>query len=336
MPKTPKTATTPTGGTPKKKGRLFRFTVAALVLLGIAGYVTEHITEGSSQHAGCTVTADGRTLKLEPQQAANASTIAAVASSRSLPERAVTIALATSLQESGLRNLNHGDRDSMGLFQQRPSQGWGTAAQIMDPVHASNEFFDSLVKIHGYSRLPLTVAAQKVQKSGYPQAYAKHEADAALLATALTGRVSAALNCTTATSGAKLRGGDPAKVRARLSREFGSKVTASTAKMSGTSHTSDTSDSKASNDSGSGGSGAARTVAVSSAVPSGSDAQSDEKRRGWELAQWAVAHAHELKVEKVGFRDREWQAADSGKGWQKTGAVTKASHAQNVTITVAQ
>jgi hypothetical protein len=104
--------------------------------------------------------------------------------------------------------------------------------------------------------------------------------------------------------------------------------------MSGTSQTSDTSDAKGSGSSS--GSGSARTVAVSSAVPSGSDAQGDEKQRGWELAQWAVAHAHELKVERVGFRDREWQASDSGKGWQKTGTAANASHAQDVTITVAQ
>jgi hypothetical protein len=180
------------------------------------------------------------------------------------------------------------------------------------------------------------VAAQKVQKSGYPQAYAKHEADAALMASALTGRVSAALNCTTATSGAKLTGGDPAKVRTRLSREFGSRVTASTTKMSGTLHTSGTSDGKGSSGGSGSGSGTTRTMAVSSAVPSGSDAQGDEKQRGWELAQWAVAHALELRVEKVGFRDHEWQASDSGKGWQKTGTAAKASQSQDVTITVAQ
>lgn len=215
----------PVQGAPKKRGRLFRFTTATLVLVGVAGYAVHHVVSGGTQQAGCTVTADGRTVKLEPAQASNASTIAAVASSRGLPERAVTIALATSLQESALRNLDHGDRDSMGLFQQRPSQGWGTAAQIMDPVHSSNEFFDSLVKIRGYSRLPLTVAAQKVQKSGYPQAYAKHEPDAALLASALTGRVSAALSCTTAPGGTAPSGGDPAAVRTRLTREFGSGVT---------------------------------------------------------------------------------------------------------------
>jgi hypothetical protein len=301
---------------PRKKGRLFRFSVAAFVLLGVAGYFTEHVIVGSDLGAGCTVTADGRTLKLDPEQAANAATISAVATSRNLPERAVTIALATSLQESGLRNLNHGDRDSMGLFQQRPSQGWGTAAQIMDPVHASNEFFDSLVKIAGYTRLPLTVAAQRVQKSGYPQAYAKHEADAALLSSAVTGRVSAALSCTTG-AGSVFRGGDPAKVRSRLSREFGSEVKAAPA-ASGTR-----------SGGRSAGAGTARTVAVSSAAPT--------TRHGWALAQWAVAHAHDLKVEKVSFRDREWQASDSGRGWQKNaGPAASGTKAADVTITVAQ
>ncbi len=309
----PKSQSTPAKGAPKKKrGRLFRFVTATLVLIGLAGYAVHHFTTSTPQQPGCTVTAEGRTLTLEPQQAANASTIAAVASSRDLPERAVTIALATSMQESGLRNLDHGDRDSRGLFQQRPSQGWGTAAQIMDPVHASNEFFDGLVKIRGYSRLPLTVAAQKVQKSGFPQAYAKHEPDATLLASALTGRVSAALSCTTASGRTTVTGGDPAAVRARLTREFGSRVAPKA--LATTTH----------------------AVAVPSAAP-GNETQGAEQQRGWELAQWAVAHAHELKVEKVSFRDREWQASDSAKGWQKastgTGSVTAAG---DVTITVAQ
>ena len=107
----------------------------------------------------------------------------------------MTIALATAMQESGLRNIDHGDRDSLGLFQQRPSQGWGTEQQILDPVYSAGKFYEHLVKVPGYSRLPLTVAAQRVQRSGYPQAYAKHEPDATLLAAALTGRAPAALNC---------------------------------------------------------------------------------------------------------------------------------------------
>lgn len=317
----------PVQGAPKKRGRLFRFTTATLVLVGVAGYAVHHVVSGGTQQAGCTVTADGRTVKLEPAQASNASTIAAVASSRGLPERAVTIALATSLQESALRNLDHGDRDSMGLFQQRPSQGWGTAAQIMDPVHSSNEFFDSLVKIRGYSRLPLTVAAQKVQKSGYPQAYAKHEPDAALLASALTGRVSAALSCTTAPGGTAPSGGDPAAVRTRLTREFGSGVTPRVSRAAASS------DGK-SGDRAAGGA----TVAVPSAATDNAT-RGDRRRRGWELAQWAVAHSHELKVDKVRFRDREWRAADSAGGWQKTDEVLSApagTTAEDVTITVAQ
>jgi hypothetical protein len=196
----------------------------------------------------------------------------------------------------------------------------------MDPVHASNEFFDGLVKIRGYSRLPLTVAAQKVQKSGFPQAYAKHEPDAALLTSALTGRESAALTCTTASGGTTFRGGDPVALRARLTREFGSRVASRVGKTS-----------SAGSASG-GGTSARATVAVASAAPAG-DARRTGNQRGWELAQWAVAHAHELKVEKVGFRDREWRSAESGEGWQKTKSGTSASSgtvAGDVTITVAQ
>lgn len=153
-------------------------------------------------------------------QAVNAATISAVGTTRGMPERAVTIALATALQESTLRNIDYGDRDSVGLFQQRPSQGWGTVEQIMDPVYSSEKFYEGLAEVPGYSRLPLTVAAQRVQRSGFPQAYAKHEPDAALLAAALTGRRPAALNCTPSTATAD-GPGDSAQVRAELVRAFG-------------------------------------------------------------------------------------------------------------------
>ena len=292
-----------------------------LVLLGAAGYGLYHLADiNSPGSAGCTVTADGDSMDLTPEQASNAATIAAVATSRGLPERALTIALATSLQESRLSNINHGDRDSLGLFQQRPSMGWGTEKQILDPVYSSNEFFDSLVKIKGYSRLPLTVAAQRVQKSGYPQAYAKHEADATLLSAALTGRKAAALSCTTGADAADSAGGrlgDTAKVKARLTREFGSQVRPM-------------------------GSSTPRTVSVPSA-PAGGEAEGDGARHGWAVAQWAVAHAHELKVEQVSFDDRQWQAAHSGRGWQrqKSGTAVKGTSATlkpdgYVRITVAQ
>ena len=285
-----------------RRGCGLRFVAATLVLLGAAGYVAYHFQNNKPQAASCTVQANGDELKLDPDQASNAATIAAVATSRGLPERALTIALATSLQESALENLDHGDRDSVGLYQQRPSQGWGTTQQILDPVYASNSFFDSLVKIQGYTRLPLTVAAQKVQRSGYPQAYAKHEADATLLSAALTGHDDGALSCTTGddtpySAGGRL--GDPAKVAARLTREFGDQVKPRT-------------------------DGLPRTVAVPSS-PAGGAAEGDGTRRGWELAQWAVAHAHDLKVQQVTFGEMRWEAAQSGKGWQKSAPTSAGS-----------
>ncbi|OIV36542.1 hypothetical protein BIV57_15740, partial [Mangrovactinospora gilvigrisea] len=167
-----------------------------LVLALLAAYLVVHRIIGRPSE-GCTVrAADGSgALSLNLEQGRNASTVAAVAQSRGLPDRAVTIALATAMQESRLENITHGDRDSLGLFQQRPSQGWGTVRQVQDPVYATGRFFDGLVKVPGYTRLPLTVAAQRVQRSGHPQAYAKHEADAATLAAALLGREGGVFSC---------------------------------------------------------------------------------------------------------------------------------------------
>ncbi|MET9427881.1 MULTISPECIES: C40 family peptidase [unclassified Streptomyces] len=120
-------------------------------------------------------------LPTPKEQIPNAKVIVATGVQMRIPARGQVIALATALQESGLRNLPHGDRDSIGLFQQRPSQGWGTREQILDPVYASTKFYKALTSVKDWEHMPLTVAAQKVQKSGYPDAYAKHEP----LATAL-------------------------------------------------------------------------------------------------------------------------------------------------------
>ena len=106
---------------------------------------------------------------------------------RGLPARAATIALATAMQESRLVNIDYGDRDSVGLFQQRPSQGWGTVEQIMDPVYATGKFSTTWSRSTGYQDLPVTEAAQAVQRSGFPDAYAQHEPRARAFASALTG-----------------------------------------------------------------------------------------------------------------------------------------------------
>jgi hypothetical protein len=124
-------------------------------------------------------------LTVTTEQATNAAVIADVAHQRGLPQRALVIALATAQQESGLRNLDHGDRDSLGLFQQRPSQGWGTPAQVRNPAYAAGKFFDHLVQVPAWRTGRLTDVAQTVQRSGFPEAYQKWEPMASALAAAV-------------------------------------------------------------------------------------------------------------------------------------------------------
>ncbi|HCT79895.1 MAG TPA: peptidase M23 [Micromonosporaceae bacterium] len=114
-----------------------------------------------------------------PDQIRNAAIIIRAGQDLEVPPRGWVIAVATAMQESSLTNHGHlgpiNDHDSLGLFQQRPSQGWGTAEQIMDPVYSSTKFYNRLTAIPGWLGLALTVAAQRVQISAYPNAYAKHE-----------------------------------------------------------------------------------------------------------------------------------------------------------------
>lgn len=152
--------------------------------------------------AGTSATVSVAGLDVPGEQIPNAKTVVATGVQLGVPARGQVIALATALQESDLRNLTGGDRDSVGLFQQRPSQGWGTAQQISDPVYASTRFYTALLQVAGWEQLPLTVAAQAVQKSGYPDAYAPHEP----LATALQQAIAPALGQPT---GAPLTGGRP-------------------------------------------------------------------------------------------------------------------------------
>ncbi|WP_455432522.1 C40 family peptidase [Streptomyces yangpuensis] len=129
----------------------------------------------------------------EPKkQIPNAKIIVATGVHKRVQARGQVIALATALQESTLINLDHGDRDSLGLFQQRPSQGWGTREQIMDPVYSSGKFYDGLVKIRDWEQMPVTVAAQKVQRSAFPDAYAKHDSLATALQQAIAPTLGAA------------------------------------------------------------------------------------------------------------------------------------------------
>ncbi|MGI5133195.1 C40 family peptidase [Pseudonocardia sp. CA-107938] len=121
------------------------------------------------------------------EQLSNAAVIVAVGKQLAVPVRGQVIAIATALQESGLRNLNYGDRDSLGLFQQRPSQGWGTRAEVTDPAHAATSFYRALLAVRGWEQLSLSDAAQAVQRSAFPNAYARHEPAARAIAAAVGG-----------------------------------------------------------------------------------------------------------------------------------------------------
>jgi hypothetical protein len=165
----------------------------------------------------CVATAGGRSVGLDLSQAHYTSIIVGVSVRRELPARAATIAMATVYQETDIRNLDYGDRDSVGLFQQRPSQGWGTVEQIMDPYYSTGRFYDALVKINGWRRGDITEMAQRVQRSGFPDAYRDHEADARVLASVFTGNSPGALTCLERSG----EPGDAAGLRSALRKTLG-------------------------------------------------------------------------------------------------------------------
>jgi hypothetical protein len=178
---------------------------------------SRNLTEPVPGQQRCVATANNKSAVLDLDQAHFASIIAGVAVRRGLPPRAASIALATAYQETGIRNLDYGDRDSVGLFQQRPSQGWGTKQQLMDPDYAAGKFYDALVKIKDWQTDDINDVAQKVQRSGHPEAYNDHEADARVLATALTGQSPAGFSCLDRSGTA----GDVKGLRRSMQRTFG-------------------------------------------------------------------------------------------------------------------
>ncbi|MGW0421747.1 heavy metal transporter [Streptomyces sp. NPDC003015] len=308
--------------TRKRRGRLLRFGAALVVLCAVAGYLVVQYVTGGTDGPRCKVVsgrAGGPSYEFTPEQAVNAATITAVGTGRGLPERAVAIALATAIQESGLRNIAHGDRDSLGLFQQRPSQGWGSPKEILDPTYAAAEFYKHLVKVDGYQDLPLTVAAQRVQRSGYPEAYAKHEPDAELLAAALTGTSAATLTCdgrqdTTqaaraADTGTQAPATGPDAVRSALVRDFGRDALETTAAEVGgkaaPSPTPTTAD--------------ARTVTLPVRADTDPKSGRSLRERGWQLAHWAVANSSALHIERVSYAGRQWTAGSTDSQWRTAG-----------------
>jgi hypothetical protein len=273
--------------------------VAGLVVVGVgaAGYVwtTGHVAD-VVVHEQCTATAGDMTTTLSPERMGNAAIIAGAAVKRGLPARAASIGLATAIQESKLRNLNYGDRDSLGLFQQRPSQGWGTKKEIRDPVYATNAFYDVLVKVEGYQSLEITKAAQKVQRSAYPNAYADHEDEARALASTLTGYTKGGLTCVLKPVTEPTAGATPAKGKDGLIKAARA-VTAAAGNES---------------------TGRLQGLAGDTGRYLRFGTQGNDTRLGWSLAQWAVARASALDIVSVETDGQRWDREEPGGGWSES------------------
>jgi hypothetical protein len=259
--------------------------VAALALVGALGVVVA-ITSWNGRLPSlpllgreCVVSADGQ-VTLDSAQMANAATISAVGVRRNMPERAIVIALATALQESHLENLDDGDRDSVGLFQQRPSQGWGDPEKIQDPRYAAGRFYSALKKVKGWKSMRVTEAAQRVQRSAYPNAYQKWAEESTVLAKALIGRATGAVACTVSGKPA-VRGAAAATALAQgLRLDWGD------------------------------------GLATATAVTAGLTVDVPDTRAGWRYAHWLVSHASENGVERVSFAGLQWHAPTGD--WKQT------------------
>jgi hypothetical protein len=241
--------------------------------------------------ASCTVGASGaQQVELDPGQLANAATITAVGIRRGVPRQGIVIALATAWQESKLENLAGGDRDSIGLFQQRPSQGWGQAEEIADPRYASARFYNALVRVKGWQDMRVTDAAQAVQRSAHPEAYEKWADESLVMAASLGGETGGSVGCTVPEE-PESRGVAAAEALVEgLRLDWGDKTA-----------------------------GTLEGVGVSVTVKT--------EQAGWQYAHWLVAHASDRGVKRVTFGGRQW---DSGSGeWASgdgtaTGAVVVA------------
>ena len=180
----------------RRRGDGIAAAIGAVLAIGLVAVAVVWVVGRRSQSASsCALTSTTAPYPLDLQQTAAASTIAAVGKRLGMPDHAVTIALATAFQESRLRNLTYGDRDSVGLFQQRPSQGWGTPAELTTPSYAAAAFYQHLEQVPGWQNLAVTEAAQAVQHSAAGDAYAQWEGEARAWAIALTGEVPAGFSC---------------------------------------------------------------------------------------------------------------------------------------------
>ncbi len=271
------------------RGRAVVGTTLVLVL-AVAGYAIYHSFRSiapAPPSPGCQAGSGQQAITLDTDQAAIAATIAGVAARHGLPRQAVTIALATALQESKLQNLDYGDRDSVGIFQQRPSQGWGPAADLENPVYATTKFFAALTQVRGYAAMPVYQAAQDVQRSADGSAYEQWAWVAGQLAGYFTGQPPHGVSCWYAPSGP----GDLTGAVQRLAQTFGPPGRKGVVMRI-------TTDRSVQKNSG--------RDAVLHVAPSAA----------WTVAGWLVAHAQAYGLSEVRYAGYQWRAANGSMGWQ--------------------
>jgi len=313
-----------------RRRRRSRLAVAASLLVVLAGVgwladlgwnaiFKKHVTVTTE----CLAIGPAEVYSMQPDQLLNASKIADVAMRRNLPQRALIIAIATAQQESKLQNLNYGDADSVGLFQQRPSQGWGTKTQILDPAYAAGKFFDALLKVPNWQELPVTKAASDVQKNAYPDAYKDWEPRATALTGALTGTTSGQLTCRLLHSGVLAAAASTSPSAAPVAAA--DLLAGSTsAVVNGLQHDLDINhpsvvpvDSKRT------------TITLSGLGDIGSGDDAAAKHRTGTVAAWAIAHAAADGITSVVVGDQEWRPDRAG--WH---AATNPAPTGSVVVTV--
>lgn len=249
---------------------------------------TPRETARTAEEAYCAaVSPDGARRTLTPDQAQNAALIANIAVTRGLPDHAATVAIATAMQESRLTNLDYGDLDSLGLFQQRPSQGWGTAEQVSDMTYATNIFYDHLLQVPDWETIPVEDAAQEVQRSGYPDLYATWDAMAHAWAAGLTGEFGATISCALepATSS------DADGLIAALPVAYPNVAATTSAAATGNGDNSSN--------------GTTITVALPDALSA-----DDHNRLCWQVTGWLVTHARQYGIDALHANGMEWNRKD--------------------------
>ncbi|MGE5288359.1 MAG: hypothetical protein ACM3ML_14415 [Micromonosporaceae bacterium] len=279
--------------TRKRRWRIAAIAAASALVLGIGGLVFSRHAKPFLIGEGCRVRVFGQAIELDAEQAAVAATIAGVSYRRGMPKAAVTVAYATALQESKMHNVRYGDRDSVGIFQQRPSEGWGTRRDLMDPVYATSKFFAALGKVPGYMNMPVYRAAQAVQHSADGTAYGQYEQVAGLMSTAFTGHAARAVWCWYMPYTKR-----PAKLASagdQLKRTFGHLAEAGSAFQP--------SGELAGADDGTGG------IAMTVHVPA--------TETGWAIATWSVAHAKIYGIRRIRYAGYQWRATDGEHGWRR-------------------